>query len=249
MRIVLSILAIIMCPGILLACEFQDDSECLSVAIKHDDGGKTSERHALTLINALAAEGCESLSYTESKSVQPHLLFDPTPVSIVREQWPDYRLIARAKTLNNELTVKGAILIQASRGIKDLSSLKGEWVSFVGKTSWPGYHLPLKLLNKAGINKETNHFYFAESHVGSVSALLHRDVLISVAAEPLAQRWAKSNGLSIIAVTDEVETGGWWVHSSVPSARAKSCANALTKIGSSKLKALPAWIGGFKVAF
>lgn len=249
MRIVLSTLAIAIFPGISLACDFQDDSECLSVAIKHDDGGKTSERHALTLINALAAEGCDNLSYTESASAKPHLLFDSTPHPIAREQLPDYRLIARAKTLNNELTVKGAILIQASRGINDLSSLKGEWISFVGKTSWPGYHLPLKLLNKVGINKETNHFYFADSHVGSVSALLHRDVLISVAAEPLAQRWAKPNGLSIIAVTDEVETGGWWVQSSIPNARAKSCANALTQIGSSKLKALPAWIGGFQMAF
>ncbi len=65
-------------------------------------------------------------------------------------------------------------------------------------------------------------------------------------AEPLAQRWAEYNGLSVVAVSDEVETGGWWIHNSVPNKLIRNCARALEKLDRSNLKALPAWIGGFK---
>ncbi len=66
-------------------------------------------------------------------------------------------------------------------------------------------------------------------------------------AEPLAQRWAERNGLSIVSVTDEVETGGWWMHQSVMETHAQNCARALTNIERSNYKILPAWIGGFVV--
>ncbi len=137
--------------------------------------------------------------------------------------------------------------MHAATGINDLTLLKGEWISFVSKDSWTGYRLPLKLLNRAGVNENTNHFYFVGNHVGSVSALLHKDVHVAVMAEPLARRWAEQNALSIVAVTDEVDTGGWWMHRRAAEAITQQCSQALGRLDRRRHNALPAWIDGFAV--
>lgn len=251
MKVVISAFALIVFSSLSVACELTAGESCLSVEINHDDGGKVSKRHGQKLLDALAREGCDELSYVEagaSEMSNAQLIFDSAPASEVAKSLPEHRLIARAKTLDGSLAVKGAVLIYAARGISDLSSLKGEWISFVGKNSWTGYRLPIALLNKAGIDETTNEFYFVGNHVGSVSALLHKDVLVAIVAEPLAKRWAEPNELSIVAVTDEVETGGWWMHNSVPTDRVQRCAQALTKIEPPEFKSLPAWIGGFVVS-
>mgnify|MGYP000280084669 CR=1 FL=1 len=251
MNVVLSAFALVVFSSLSVACELTASESCLSVEINHDDGGKVSQRHGQKLLDALAREGCDELSYVEavaSESSEAQLIFDSAPAAEVAQSLPEHRLIARAKTLDGSLTVKGAVLIYAARGISDLSSLKGEWVSFVGKNSWTGYRLPIELLNQAGIDETTNEFYFVGNHVGSVSALLHKDVLVAIVAEPLAKRWAEPNELSIVAVTDEVETGGWWLHKGIANNRAQRCAQALTKIEQSEFKSLPAWIGGFVVS-
>ena len=76
--------------------------------------------------------------------------------------------------------------------------------------------------------------------------LLHSDVYATVTAAPLAKRWAEANNLSIVALTDEVETGGWWAHHSLSDEQVKSCAISLSKLKRSQLKALPNWIDGFE---
>ncbi|UZE96478.1 phosphate/phosphite/phosphonate ABC transporter substrate-binding protein [Alkalimarinus alittae] len=248
MSVFLSVLVLVVLSPFSLASDVSGSDSDIIVEINHDDGGKISKRHGQKLLDALAREGCDALSYPGSEEQTPLLIFDSAPVSTVAVQRPGYRLIARAKTLEGALTVKGAILVYAARGISDLKHLKGEWISFVGKDSWTGYRLPIALLNKAGVDETTNNFYFVGNHVGSVSALLHKDVLVAVVAEPLAQRWAEPNELSIVAVTDEVETGGWWLHERVSIDRAQRCAQALTRVERSELKSLPAWIGGFVVA-
>lgn len=234
-------------PSILQAQEKISDLQSVTTAVNHDDGGKTSERHMRNLLDTLKQEGCDAIATDKHKTSPAQLIFNSSPASEVKKQKPEYQLIVRAKTLTGELNVRGAILIHASRGINDLKSLKGEWISFVSKNSWSGYLLPIQLLHKAGINENTNKFYFVGNHVGAVSALLHKDVLVAVMAEPLAQRWAKQNGLSIVAVTDAVETGGWWMHRSVSKSLIQSCTQALLKLERSRHKALPAWINGFVI--
>lgn len=248
MKACLSMIVLFVLSPALLASDFESEEGLITIEINHDDGGKTSKRHRQKLLSALAREGCDAISFSETDEPYPQLVFESAPITEVAETRSDYRLISRATTLDGELTVKGAILVFAARGIRDLSDLKGEWVSFVGKDSWAGYRLPIALLNKAGINENTNEFYFVGNHVGSVSALLHKDVLVAVVAEPLAQRWAEPNQLSIVAVTDEVATGGWWIHKRVSKNRIKRCVQALTQVKRSELTTLPAWIGGFIAA-
>ncbi len=220
----------------------------ISVAIDHDDGGKTAKRHLRTMLRVLKESGCHVATGEEFGDTPAQLVFDSRPTPIGRAARPNYRLIARAKTLDGELSVRGSVLVHASTGISDLSSLQGQRVAFVGKGSWAGYRLPLQLLHDAGVVEERDTFFYVGNHVGTISMLMHSDVFVAVTAEPLARRWARPNDLSIVAVTDAVETGGWWLHNSVPDERAQVCAQAIGGLERPRHKALPAWIDGFAVA-
>lgn len=215
----------------------------VTVAINFDDGGKTHSRHFKKLLNILQDNHCHGVAYANS-SEPVQLLFDPTPRSTAVRSHPDYQLIAIAKTLTGETHIRGAIVVQASTGITDLNTLRGNWFSFISKNSWTGYHLPLKLLNDANINEGNSHFYFVGNNFGSAAALGHQDVQVAILAEPLAKRWAKLNNLSTVALTEAVETGGWWIHNDVSPAIKAQCSQALTQLN--KQASLPAWIGGFE---
>jgi hypothetical protein len=219
-------------------------SNTVSVLINHDDGGKKSARHLNDFLNVLNEKRCHTSAYIDSN--QPaQLIFDPTPHTIASNIHEGYKLLAIAKTLNNETTIRSAIVVQASTGIADLASLRGSWIAFISKDSWPGYHLPVKLLNNVNINEDNSHFYFVGNYIGSAAALGHNDVQVAIIAEPLAKRWADTNNLSIVAVTQAVETGGWWIHKSISPKIAKLCTQALTQLDKSQHKVVPAWIDGF----
>ena len=220
-------------------------SENVTVTIRHDDGGKTGQRHLTNFLNALQVRGCHAIAYSDSN--QPaQLLFDPAPRTLAFKAHPDYHLIAIARTLNDTTYIRGAIVVQASTGITDLNSLKGSSFAFINKNSWTGYLLPIKLLNNVNINESNSHFYFVGNHIGSAAALNHRDVQVAIIAEPLARRWVNHNNMSIVAVTEAVETGGWWMHKSIPSDIRAQCTKALTQLKKSQLKVIPSWIDGFE---
>ena len=244
MKLLITLSLLLLFPALTSAQDALSQLESVTITINHDDGGKLSKRHLRHLLDALSEAGCKAV-LPEASDAPTQLVFDPRPVSVVMKQRPDYRLIARARTLDGELHVRGAILVHASRGITDVSSLKKEWISFVSKESWSGYHLPLQLLQQAGINESSNPFFFIGNHIGVVGALLHRDVHVAITAEPLARRWAEQNSLSIVAVTDEVETGGWWLQRSVPEKLTQNCSRAVMGLDGTRYKTLPAWIGSF----
>ena len=222
------------------------DPAPVTVGTDYDDGGRVGDSYIQTLLEALNTNGCNTVSYKDTQDDHVQLLFDSRPVSIAKKDRSGYRLIARARTLDGKLTVRGAFLVHASTGIEDLITLNGERIAFVSKKSWSGYHMPLKSLHEAGVKEQMNTFFYVGNHVGTVSMLLHSDVYATVTAAPLANRWAESNDLSIVALTDEVETGGWWAHHSLPDEQVKSCAISLSKLTRTQLKALPNWIDGFE---
>jgi len=221
----------------------------ISVSVDHSDGGRQSDRQMRSLLTALNSEGCHAIVSKASSQAPAQLHFDPTPVSNNKLEDVGYRLIARAITLEGKSSIRGAILVHASTGIDELTSLQGQRIAFVSKSSPTGYQEPVKLLFDAGVKDRWDTFFYVGNHVGAISMLLHGDTDVAVAAEPLAQRWAEYNGLSVVAVSDEVETGGWWIHNSVPNKSIHNCARALENLNRSNLKALPAWIGGFKNVF
>ncbi|MDH5601527.1 MAG: phosphate/phosphite/phosphonate ABC transporter substrate-binding protein [Gammaproteobacteria bacterium] len=216
----------------------------ITVSTDYDDGGRAGEDYLNMLISALNENGCNTV--LSSTTGQAQLVFDSRPVTIAKKDRSDYQLIARAKTLMGKLTVRGAFLVHASTGIESLATLKGERIGFVNKKSWSGYILPIKTLKDAGITEQRNTFFIAGNHIGAVSYLLHSNMFATVTAEPLARRWAEANDLSIVALTDEVETGGWWIHRTVSKDKVKSCKLALSKLERAQLKAMPAWIESFE---
>ena len=221
------------------------DQTSITLSIDHDDGGRISDSYIQDLLAALNNNGCKAVLHAGDGHGQ--LLFDSRPVSIAKKDRSEHRLIARAKTLDGKLTVRGAFLVHASTGIEDLSILQGERIAFVGKKSWSGYHMPLRLLHNAGVKEQRDTFFYVGNHVGTVSMVLHRDVFACVTAAPLARRWAEANDLSIIALTDEVETGGWWIHRRFSEEQINGCAQSLSKLEHAQLKALPTWIDGFEI--
>lgn len=221
------------------------DPTSITISVDHDDGGRVGVRSMQSLLTALNNKGCKTVLHSGDGLGQ--LLFDSRPVSIARKDRSDYRLIARAKTLEGKLTVRGAFLVHASTGIEDLISLQGVRIAFVGKGSWSGYHMPLRSLHKAGVSEQMNTFFYVGSHVGTMSMLMHGDVFAAVTAAPLARRWAEANDLSIVALTEQVETGAWWIHRNLSEEQIKNCALSLSKLERSQLKALPAWIDGFEI--
>lgn len=222
------------------------DPAAITISTDYDDGGRVGDSYMQTLLEALNSTGCNTVLHDGSGDGQGQLLFDSRPVSIAKKDRSGYQLIARAKTLEGKLTVRGAFLVHASTGIKDLITLQGERIAFVGKKSWSGYHMPLQSLHDAGVKEAMNTFFYVGNHVGTVSMLLHSDVFATVTAAPLARRWAEANDLSIVALTDEVETGGWWIQRGLSQEQIKSCAQSLNKLERSQLKALPNWIDGFE---
>ena len=239
------IIFLLLLPFHILLDQAIADPTSITVSIDHDDGGRTSDSYMQDLLTALNNNGCKTILHGDNG--QGQLLFDSRPVSIAKKDRSDYQLIARAKTLEGKLTVRGAFLVHASTGIEDLITLQGERIAFVGKKSWSGYHLPLRALHDAGVTEQMDTFFYVGNHVGTISMLLHSDVFATVTAAPLARRWAEANDLSIVALTDEVETGGWWIHSSFSEKQIKICAQSLSKLEHSQLKALPAWIDGFDI--
>lgn len=245
MKFLVTVFILLLYPEFTSAQDVSSNLERITVTINHDDGGKTGKRHLRKLLDSLNNKGCNAISPKMSTAKPVQLIFDSRPASIVKKTMTDYHFIARAKTLEGKLNVRGAILVHASTGINDLSLLQGEWISFVSKKSFTGYLLPLQLLQDAGVNENNSSFYFVGNHGGAVSALLHRDVHVAVMAEPLAKRWAEQNGLAIVAVTDKVETGGWWIHKNVSDNLIQNCTQSLTSLNRSQHKVLPAWIDGF----
>lgn len=223
------------------------DSTSITVSTDYDDGGRVGDSYMQTLLAALNNNGCKTILHNGDGNDLAQLLFDSRPVSIAKKDRLNYRLIARAKTLEGKLTVRGAFLVYASTGIEDLITLQGKRIAFVGKKSWSGYHMALRSLHNAGVKEQMDTFFYVNSHVGTVSMLLHSDVFATVTAAPLARRWAEANDLSIVALTDKVETGGWWIHRSLSDKQIKNCAQSLSKLERSQLKALPAWIDGFVI--
>ncbi|MCP4074719.1 MAG: hypothetical protein GY744_00860 [Gammaproteobacteria bacterium] len=69
---------------------------------------------------------------------------------------------------------------------------------------------------------------------------------VAIIAEPLAKHWANQNNFSIIAVTEAVETGGWWIHKSISSGIKSESIKAITQFTRSQQKVVPASIDGFE---
>ena len=108
MKLLITVSLLFVLPALSLASDVSSHNETVTAAINHDDGGKLSKRHLHKLLDTLSEAGCHAVLSAAADS-SPQLVFDPQPVSDVVKQRPGYRLIARAKTLDGALSVRGEI--------------------------------------------------------------------------------------------------------------------------------------------
>lgn len=224
-----------------------EPENALTLSINHDDGGRTSQRHLKTLLNALRENNCRVVAFSADASTSADLVFDSQPPEEARNEREGYQFIAQSLTPEGKSVVRGAVVVKASTGIANLKSLQGERIAFVSENSWAGYRLPQQMLQEAGITPERDTVFFVSSHDGAVAMMLHGDVFAAAVAEPLATRWAKANDFSIIQASEPVATGGWWLREGVSDDVGKRCANAFGLLSKGDMKALPGWIAGFEV--
>ncbi len=221
----------------------------LRAVIRTGDGGHQRDRHRRALEKALAAGGCPAeVAWIEGDAPTPaaaDLEFSWKPRDRGEEPPTGFRPLARAVTIEGGDRVGGALLVPGSSGIDDPAILAGERIAFVSPLSPGGYLLPVAILTAAGAAPEADQAVFVGNHGGAVSLLLHGDVSAAAVAAPLARKWSRSGELAILAQTATVPTGGWRIHQRAAARWGEPCRKALAGLKENRLKAFPAWIGGF----
>jgi len=149
---------------------------------------------------------------------------------------------------------QAAVLVRSSTGIDSVDKLGSVHMAFVGARSVTGYLDQQQLLEQSGIALDAEKTVFTDNHVGAVSLLMHKDVFAAGVDAGLAQKWAATNGLRIIALGPEREAGGIYISQSVDAQSRAACTEALTALrrdgqpGKSIMKLFPDWVQGFKPA-
>lgn len=221
----------------------------LPAQIRSGDGGSTSTHALGALESALGGAGCP-VSVTPLGAGHPptdsvRLLFDHAPLEAATPPAPGFRPLAQALAADGETTLRGAWVVPAAAGITALTTLANEPLAFVAPPSPSGHAAPRQLLARAGVTPQEWSIIQADDHLGALSLMIHGDAFAAAMAEPVARQWAEVNRLTILAVTEPVTTGGWWIHTSLPSDLATTCALALSRLTPAQRKALPDWIEGF----
>jgi len=174
------------------------------------------------------------------------LVFSPLQLPMPKE----CKKVLDIRTIDN-IPLSGSVVVKASTGINDLTSLDGVRMGFLSADSSVGYKLPNAMFKNAGVVHDQDKITFTDTNFAAITLLLHQDVFSSVIATPLAVGWAKANDLHIVAITETLKTGGIWVNNSISKENTNLCITALTKLNRKdrtygKLMAVfPYWLDSF----
>lgn len=246
---VLALLAVVVLfpAGVSRAAAVEEAS--LSAVLREGDGGQHRERHLNRLRDHMVAAGCPAgLHAIAAEAPTPPgtaLLFSPQPVDGAAPGLDGFRLLSRARTVDGELRMGGALLARALRKIGDPANLAGLRVALVSPHSPSGYRLPLERLARSGVVPSPAEAVIADSHIAAMALLMHNEVAAAAVATPLARQWAADGELVILAETPLVETGGWWIREDLAAQWAEPCHAALKTLSGRLLKPFPAWVGRF----
>lgn len=150
--------------------------------------------------------------------------------------------------------LSASLLVRSSTGIRDIAELAGVRIAFLSSDSVTGFQLQKTLLDEAGVTLKEELITFTHSHLGAMSLLLHKDVFVAGVATPLAKKWAKANGLTIVAESPQVTAGGIWVKNAIAQEEAVHCKNAFQNLFENNrdrkiknlVKIFPVWIKGLQ---
>jgi len=151
----------------------------------------------------------------------------------------------------NSEALSSSILVRGSTGITDLKSLQGVRIAYLSTESKIGFAIPQAMFKSIGLNHASDRITLTQTNVGAMSLLLHKDVFAAAIASPLAAKWAKANDLKVVAESEAVRAGGFFVKNSLSKLKIEKCQKAFismsekTRENKSLLRTFPAWIAGF----
>ena len=152
------------------------------------------------------------------------------------------------KTLSSVNYSPAVVLVRSVTGVDNLSSLAHESLSAVTQQSISGYQDQMAMLTAAGVQQPNERLVFAGNHIGALSLLMHKDVFAAAVDFSVAERWAKSNGLQVIASGKKRTTGGVYFNKNATPDVKANCSKALLALsrdkqpGKSLLKLFPDWL-------
>jgi ABC-type phosphate/phosphonate transport system substrate-binding protein len=154
-----------------------------------------------------------------------------------------------AKTRDDE-PLKVVWLVHRSTGASELSSIRGQRVALLPKSSLLGHQVPIKQLTDAGVNTNDLTIYTSEEYQGAVALLLHGDVSAASAPMPLAKPWATANDLNILTNSETIYVSGIW--QLTDNRMTTGCINAFASMKREsrqdlKMKLFPEWLQGFTI--
>ena len=225
-------------------------NEQLSLYIETTEGSEPSKRRADKLKKYFHLKQCpiQKISYGNQAAASTNSDFIFIPL---QPPLPDrFVKLADINIVNGE-KLSASIVVRKSTAIKDVSNLDGIYIAFLSPDSVTGYKLQQRIFKDAGVAHDEKKITYALRNVAAVALLLHKDVFAAAIATPLAKKWAKLNGLLIVATSEEVEAGGLWVNQSVSTELIENCSKAfgqLSKKGINNkylMKFFPAWVESF----
>ena len=151
-------------------------------------------------------------------------------------------------TLSSANYSQAVVLVRAATGVDKLSSLAGEPISAVTRQSISGYQEQMAMLAASGVAASKERLIFAGNHVGALSLLMHKDVFAAAVDFSVAERWAQTNGLRVIATGSKKSIGGVYFNAKIAPKLRANCGQALSALsreeqpGKSLLKLFPDWL-------
>jgi len=228
------------------------NEQALSLYVDSKEGGEISKRRLDKLKLYLQAHQCNVQQAEAGKNnpieIKSDLIISPLQLSFSNK----WQQLAGIRVINDE-PLSGSILVRGSTGINNVSSLEGVRIAFLSSSSLTGYDLQQKIFKKSDIKHDKNNITFAHTNIAATSLLLHKDVFAAGIATPLANKWAPSNNLIIVATSDTIETGGIWANKGLSKQVMNHCISAFTKISSTGqknkklMRLFPAWLDSFFV--
>lgn len=225
----------------------------LRLYINATEGGDISDRRLSDLQDYFKKSQCNiqtiEAGHKSAEESAADIVFMPLEQEIAKPFQKIFNL-----SVVDDQPLSASLLVRSSTGIRDIAELAGVRIAFLSPDSVTGFQLQKTLLDGAGVALKEELVTFTHSHLGAMSLLLHKDVFAAGVATPLAKKWAKANGLTIVAESPQVTAGGIWMKKAFAQEEVVHCENAFQHLFENNrdrriknlVKIFPVWIKGLK---
>ena len=225
-------------------------SASLELVLPLGEGGSHTSRSVESFKQYMLERECPVELELKEGGVTGDIYFSAAPLESLSEDVRHYEMLIRVKTYKN-YPLTTAIIVKASTGISNLSSVEGERLSLISQSSYLGGEQVRKIYNDEGVALDDKNIYLTQHYEGAITLLLHGDVFVAGVPGPLAKRWEKANNLNIIAESEPFDVGFMLIKKALPEAQKKLCESAFVDLKRTtrrdkRMNIFPAWVEGFQ---